>query len=147
MKKKHLKILQDIQNSIPKELLDNLMVKSPLTPTMKEAHLRALDDPEVDEKTKYRLKLVLDSGALDREVEDVNPEVEAKIDDYINTKIDEAIKRGDLPKRPELSKKARKLINKRKKHEQEKRNQEDNRVDEAGHDSQGSSEASPVSSN
>jgi translation elongation factor EF-1beta len=98
IKPEHKKVLERIQNSIPKEWLDNLTRKEPIAEPVKEIIERALVDDEVSEEVKEKFRLVKDSGYLDKEIEVENGEITLKIDKYIDEEIEKAIKRGELPK-------------------------------------------------
>lgn len=100
MKKKHLRVIQMIQEGIPKELLSKLTKKELQSPTIKKLFELALTKPdsEVSPRLKRNYRAMLDSGRLDREVEVLDHEVEKLIDVYIKTEIDKAVKLGRLPK-------------------------------------------------
>lgn len=116
MKKKHLKEIERIQKSIPKELLDKLIIKRPFSPIAKEIIMRALANPKevegivsAEELEKYQA--MLDSGELDRTEEVSDPEIEKQIDEYYNKEFEKARKLGRLPppqKFPKLKSKLKK---------------------------------------
>lgn len=113
MKKAHVRILQGIQDSIPKELLDGLMKKVLAYPALKEIATRGKDDPNVSEEDRNKFRIMLDSGYLDKEIEVIDPEVEKKINDFVEAEITKAKKLGRLPKRApklKLNKKAKKNV-------------------------------------
>jgi len=99
MKKKHLRVIEMIQEGIPKELLMNLTKKEIQAPTIKKVFELALTKPddEVSPRQKRNIQAMLDSGRLDREVEVLDYEVEKEIEAYIATEIDKAVKLGRLP--------------------------------------------------
>lgn len=99
MKKKHLKVIQDIQASIPTDLLKNLTIKEKQFSTLKEVVERGLKEPDdvVTPREKRRLQAMLDSGYLEREVDVINRPVEMQIEDFITKEIDRAVRDGRLP--------------------------------------------------
>lgn len=101
MKAKHLRELRRITESIPKELIESLMIKEDLSPTLKEILERALLEPDtvVIPEQKNRFKLLLDSGLVTRQVEAIDSSVEKIIDEYLTAEIDLAVKLGRLPKK------------------------------------------------
>ena len=103
MKNKHLRVIREIQERLPKELLMGLMKKEKQSPTLKVLVERALGKPdsEVSPEQKRRFRAVIDSGFLDREVEVIDYDVEKQIDAYFSAEIEKAVKLGRLPKDPE----------------------------------------------
>lgn len=99
MKKKHLRIIEMIQENVPKELLDKLMIKVPVAPVSEEIVKRALEDPEVSEEIKEQMRTRLDSGYFDNTKTIADPEVEKQISEYYEKEIDKAVKMGLLPKK------------------------------------------------
>lgn len=101
MRKKHLRVIQDIQRSIPRELLDKLMRKEIQAPTMIKVLQKALEQPdtEVSPRKKRAIRALLNSGNLDREVEVIDTEIEKVIDAFVSAEIDKAVKLGRLPKK------------------------------------------------
>jgi hypothetical protein len=93
-----LKELQRIQNSIPKELTDALVIRVKPAQEVLDVYKKALLDPDVKEETKRKIQLILDSEMLDKEEDRVDPKVEAKINLFIEEEIAKAVKRGVLPK-------------------------------------------------
>lgn len=99
MKKKHLRIIEMIQENVPKELLDKLMIKVPVAPVSEEIVKRALQDPEVSEEIKEQMRTRLDSGYFDNTKTIADPEVEKQISEYYEKEIGKAVKMGLLPKK------------------------------------------------
>lgn len=99
MKKKHLRVIQMIQEGIPKELLMNLTKTEIQSPTMKKIFELALTKPdtEVTERQKRNIRAMLASGRLDVQVEVLDTEVERQIDEYMSEEIEKAVKLGRLP--------------------------------------------------
>jgi len=93
-----LKELQRIQNSIPKDLTDKLIVRVKPAQEVLDVYKKALLDPDVKEDTKRKIQLILDSGMLEKEEDMVDKSVEAKINAFIDSEIEKAVKRGVLPK-------------------------------------------------
>lgn len=112
MKKKHLLEIQRINASIPKDLLDRLMVKKPMFEAMKEIATRAIDDPNVDEETKKKCRILLKTGFLDTHMEVADPLVEKEISEYLDGEFAKARTLGRLPppqRWPILKKKSKTL--------------------------------------
>ncbi len=101
MKARHLRVLKEITDSIPRELIDNLMVKEKQFATLKQIVEVALTKPdsEVPAKQKERMKAALDAGYLDREIEVINTPIEKQIDEYMSKAVAQAVKDGRLPKK------------------------------------------------
>ena len=96
-----MRVIQEIQRSIPRELLDKLMRKEIQAPTMIKVLRDALNlpDTEVSPRKKRAIQALLNSGKLDREVEVIDSEVEKVIDAFVSEEIDKAVKLGRLPKK------------------------------------------------
>lgn len=102
MKKKHIKILQEIQSRIPTDLLDRLVKKEPVAPTVNEVIDKALVDPEVDDKLKSKLQNIKDSQYLETTRDVIDSEVEKQISDFVEAEIQKKIAEGLLPKKPNV---------------------------------------------
>lgn len=115
MKKKHLKTLQDIQDSIPQELILNITKKEKQFHTLKQVieHALTLPDEEVPAKEKRKFRSLLDSGYLEKEVEVTDTTVEQQISEYLEKEIEKAQKDGRLPKKAPIIR-HKSLINKGK---------------------------------
>lgn len=109
IKKEYMKVLERIQNSIPKELTDNVTSKVQKAP--KQAKLyrdiaAGIDNPDIDNtritpKIKEFAQAIIDSGEIKRFEEEItieNKEVTFKINKFIEEEIEKAVKRGELPK-------------------------------------------------
>lgn len=97
MRKKHLRVIKQIQDGIPRELLMNLTKTELQSPTIKKLFEKALTDPSTTERQRRNIQAMLDSGKLDREVEVLDHEVEKQIDAYFEAEIAKAVKLGRLP--------------------------------------------------
>lgn len=101
MKKAHLKEIERINKNIPKELTDNLIKKELAYPVLRELAMKALNDPEVahlvSEEDRANYQAMLDSGYLDEMIDVVDPEIEKKIDEYLDIEFEKARKLGRLP--------------------------------------------------
>jgi predicted RNA binding protein with dsRBD fold (UPF0201 family) len=75
MKKAYLKVLQKITDNIPLELVNQLMKVEDLTPTMREVFEKGVKDKDVRPELKKQMQAMLNSGALSRKVEVVDPDV------------------------------------------------------------------------
>lgn len=98
MKTKHLRVIREIQDRIPKEWLDKLTKKELANPAAKKVIETALADPDLDPKKRRRFQALMDAGYLDQMVEVIDPEYEKKIDEFMTTEIAQAVKLGRLPK-------------------------------------------------
>lgn len=122
MKKKHIRVLEEIQSRIPEHLLKTLTKIEPQNPVAKKVFEAALLEPDavVDPKKKFRIKAMLDAGLLDKEVEVIDTEVEKQIDEFISKEVALAVKLGRLPKKaPTL-----KLINNKGKNYAKRKNRQ-----------------------
>lgn len=88
--------LRRITESIPADLLKNLMKKEKIAPTLKDLLKKGLKE-DITDVQRERFELILASGILDREVEVINPDSEAAIDAYLAAEIALAVKAGRLP--------------------------------------------------
>lgn len=100
MRKKHLRVIQMIQEGIPRELLMNLTKMEQQGATIRKVYEIALTKPddEITPRQKRNIQAMLDSGRLDKEVEVLDEAVEKQIDEYMREEIDKAVKLGRLPK-------------------------------------------------
>lgn len=118
MKKKHIRVLERIQNNIPMELIENLTFEQEVAPTVKAMVEKAIKDNNIDKKKRDKFRHLLDAGMLDKKEEVVDKKVESKIEEYFKKEIDKAIKRGELPEKDlNYIKKVKKIDDKRKKSE------------------------------
>ena len=97
MKKKHLRIIKQIQEGIPQDLLKRLTKTELQSPTIKKVFEKALVDPATTERQRRNIQAMLDSGKLDKTVEVLDHEVEKLIDAYLAEEISKAVKLGRLP--------------------------------------------------
>lgn len=104
MKKKHLRVLREISENIPRELLDTLIRKEDAFPTLREVLERGLEDPDVSPEDKTRFRAIMGSGVLDRTVEVLDESTESLIDAYFTAEIERAIQEGRLPKKAPMLK-------------------------------------------
>lgn len=99
MKKVHLKVLQRINASIPKELTDNLMHEVDGYAETKRLMELALLEPTLDEEKKESLRNLKLSGMLDSKITmEENPEISKKIYEYIMAEVTKKVEEGELPK-------------------------------------------------
>lgn len=120
MNKRHVRVIKEIQDRIPQDLLKRLTKFELANPTMKKLVETALADPDLDPKKRRRYQALMDAGYLDKKIEVIDPEVEKQIDEFITKEIDLAVKLGRLPKEApqmeSLSKKGKQYA--RRKHKQ-----------------------------
>jgi len=104
-----LSVIARIQNSMPKEWLNNITHKEKATPVVDEIIDKALADPDVSQETKDNFKLLKDSGYLNREKDVENTKYTKLIDDYVDRELKKAIARGELPKKAKITKNIKRL--------------------------------------
>jgi len=116
MKKKHLKELERITASVPKELRDNVVKEVEMAPTVKKVLRLALESDGIDEKKKNRIRNLLESGKLDKKIYETNEDIEKQINEHLDREIEKSIKLGRLPKEDKAyKKKIEKLCKEQKK--------------------------------
>lgn len=99
MKKAHIKILQLINKSIPKELTDNLMHEVDQYAETKKFIDIALEERSLDAEKIESLENLKLSGYLDtKKSMEVNPEIERKIYEYILKEVEKKVEAKELPK-------------------------------------------------
>lgn len=117
MKKKHLLILQNISQNIPKEYKDKLLITVKSSPALEKAvkdFLAGKGAKYMAERWKGKeteLKHLYDSGFFSKTEQVTDPKIEKKIDKYLSEKIEEAKRNGLLPEKvkvDKLTKKAKK---------------------------------------
>lgn len=91
-------VLTRIQNSIPEELLKKVTYKERPADVIYEIIDKAMEDPEVSQEVKDKFYLIKLSGILEREIEVEDKDVTSEIDKFVDSEIEKAIKRGELPK-------------------------------------------------
>lgn len=95
MDKKVERFLNRISASIPKHLRDNLMKKE-YNPDL-DTISNALASRVISKENKAKLSKIKD-GMLKDQHDIVDPEIEKEIDLYLSTKIEQAIRKGEIPK-------------------------------------------------
>lgn len=96
------KELAEIQMRIPKNLLNNVIKEAPANPTIKMIVEKALEDPNFPEEKKKSLRILKDSGDLDKKVYIQDQKIAKMIDNFVEREIKKKIKAGLLPKRSEI---------------------------------------------
>jgi hypothetical protein len=97
---KDLAELRRIQESIPKDLQDRLIMKRAVTPTMAKVLSLLLREKGITKERKAQLQAVKDSGLLAQTEDVVNQSVQKQIDKYVTEEIEKSILAGRLTKRP-----------------------------------------------
>lgn len=100
IKDSDLKELRRIQESIPKDLRDRLIIKRNVTPTMAKALSLFLHRKDLTPEQREKAQAIKDSGILEQKEDVVNQAVQKKIDKYVSGEIERSIKAGRLSKRP-----------------------------------------------
>lgn len=96
MKKKDLKELLRIQETIPEDLKSRLFINRAVTPTISKVMKLAMKDPDMTEEKRQQMQTLKDSGMLDQKEKVVNKTVEKKIDAYLTEEMNKSIKAGRL---------------------------------------------------
>lgn len=96
IKESDLKELRRIQESIPKELKERLIMKRAVTPTMAKVLSMALHRKDLTPEQREKLQTVKDSGILEKKEEVVNETISKRIDKYLNDEINKSIAAGRL---------------------------------------------------
>lgn len=116
MKKRHIALLQDISRSIPKELTDALMIEVDVTPSWKKDVETFLKTGTSKNKLllqrfkdkRKQLQNLYDSGMFSMKTKVADPKIEKKINEFLDGRIEQAIKDGLLPpKKDKLKTKAK----------------------------------------
>lgn len=94
--------LRDINLSVPENLRKNLLREVKLTPMVEKVVEAALADPNFPPEKKERLKVLKESGEFTKTKMVENPQIAKMIDNYVNRKINEAIKKGELPPKSQI---------------------------------------------
>jgi hypothetical protein len=94
--------LKRIQDSIPKLLKDNTLTEKFKTPAMKLVFEKSLEDPNVSEDKKLKIKHMLDTGIFDKKSIIENASVAKQRDDYVVREIKKSVKAGRLPTKKQL---------------------------------------------
>lgn len=97
MKKKEIKELDRIGESIPKELLNRLIVQRYAAPAIRKVVKAALKDDGVSEEKKEQLRNLQSAGYFDKKEDVVNKSAQKEIDAYINEEIAKSVMAGRLP--------------------------------------------------
>tara|TARA_R100000789_G_scaffold98868_1_gene103751 strand:+ start:318 stop:722 length:405 start_codon:yes stop_codon:yes gene_type:complete len=97
MKKKHLKVLEDISKNAPKEWLSKLTKMKKTTPTVERVVNLALKSDDVSPEKKAEIQRLKDRGTFSKKAEEVVPKYEKKLDTYYDEEVKRAIKEGRLP--------------------------------------------------
>lgn len=100
IKDSDLRELRRIQESIPKEWQDKLIVKRHVTPTMAKALSLFLHRKDLTPEQREQAQAIKDSGILEQKEDVVNQSVQKKIDRYVSEEIEKSIKAGRLSERP-----------------------------------------------
>ena len=104
LKPEHLDELKRIQSTVPKELLDKLIVKVQPAKEMIEVLKKAMTDETLTEEQRRKARLIVESGKLEVEKEEEDEEIVRQIDEYIQKEIYKSINRGTLPRGKKLGK-------------------------------------------
>lgn len=97
MKPEAIKVLKEINESVPKAWWKMLIKKVWAYPVIRELVDRGLADPEVTKETRDKLITLKLSSEYSEEMEVIDEEIEKKIDELLTRKVRQATKSGRLP--------------------------------------------------
>jgi hypothetical protein len=95
-------VLQEIQDSVPKNLRTNVVREVKSTPTIEMVMNHALTDENIKPELKAKIKRLSEAGEFSKTKVEEDPVIAKKIDNYVLRKINEAVKSGRLPNRRKL---------------------------------------------
>ena len=110
MRKSKLKIIQEIQSSVPQAWRDKLMTEQYIAPDLRDEAIKTLaeypddiaklegDEQKSAEKDFSRLQNLYEAGYYDATEQVVDEKIGKKIENYIEKALKEAMKSGKLPK-------------------------------------------------
>lgn len=96
------KEMSRIMASRPELLVQKVVTKKSLTPTMKMVFEKALEDPNISEEKKQQVRNLLESGQLDKEVTTEDRKIAKMLDDYVIREMKKSVKAGRLPNKKQL---------------------------------------------
>jgi len=105
--------LARIQNSIPPEWTNALIVKANPSLEMLDVLIKITKDEEATPQQKYKAQLMIDAELFSQEVDTVDKKVEKKINNFIESEIEKSVKRGTLPKGKKFRNLKKKIKNER----------------------------------
>lgn len=94
--------LKRISNSVPQMIKDNTLIEKLKTPEMKLVFEKALEEPNISQEKKDRIKHMLDTGMFDKKVITENTKIAKMRDDYVGREIKKSVKAGRLPTKKQL---------------------------------------------
>lgn len=96
------KVLAEIQASIPKQLMDNVVTEKKRYAEFADLLEKALNDPDFPEAKKEHIRIIQKSTSLNSVEYIENPKIAKKIDEFVMREIRKAIKEGRLPKKSDI---------------------------------------------
>jgi hypothetical protein len=97
MNKVSRKVLEGINDSVPKRWWSQLIRKEWANPVIRELVDRGLNDPEVTEDVREKLRTLKRSEEYSEQHDVINEDIEKKIDEFLTRKVRQATKEGRLP--------------------------------------------------
>lgn len=102
MNEKQARILRLVAKEVPKSIRNQLTYKKNELNLQKERAEKILNTGKfqgkfVSKETQKQIASLMERGAFERNKEEINKEVEQKMDKIIEAKVRSAIQRGDLP--------------------------------------------------
>lgn len=144
MNKRTRKIIQDINDTVPKELRDRLFKRVYVAPDLRLSVREALtamreEAEEMEEgvqrrklmKEAERLQNMIDAGYYDTTELRVDPEVAKEIDAWVGKELDRAIAEGRIP-HPKSDRGYQSFIRKLKQHEKRRQQAEGDQEPDVG---------------
>ena len=98
------KVLKEIQDSVPPAIRNRIVKKAEMTPTIKKIAKEALADGATKQELKDKLKILLDSGELDKPKYIQDDKYAKMADEIVKRGINKAIKEGRLPRKADIQK-------------------------------------------
>lgn len=96
------KKLREINSSIPETLRKHVIKEVKKSPVVEMVIQKAIEDPSIPEAKRTALKNLYENGDFSKTVIREDPRIAKQIDNYVNRKIREAIKNGELPSKSKL---------------------------------------------
>lgn len=97
MTEQQIKVLREINDSVPKIWWKQLSRKAWANPVVRKLVDKGLNDPDVDFETRKKLKLLQISDEYSATVDFIDEKIEKKIDEFLTRKVRQATKSGRLP--------------------------------------------------
>lgn len=100
MKKEHLRIIEGINKEAYNKYKDDLYTQTDVSPTLQKMAKNIAEgkhDDIVSESHKRQIRAFYKAGNFDNKKKELNTEVAQKLDDYVQKRLVEEIKAGNIP--------------------------------------------------